>query len=951
MINATRILIVEDLPTDADLAMREVRRVLPGSEFLLVETRETFLAALESFAPDLILADYRLPQFDGLSALKLALENLPETPFIIITGSSNEDTAVDCMRAGAWDYVIKEHIKRLGPAVLNGLEQRRLRHERKRVEAALQESEARLRFALQVSHTGAWELNLVDNSTNRTLIHDRIFGYETLLPRWTHEMFLEHVLPEDRPEVSRRFREATASQEDLAFECRIRRADGETRWIWAAGGHERSSEGKPVRITGILQDITERKQAEERVERLNECLSHLGVDYAGNISRIMKLCGELLGATYAMYNRLEGDTIRSLGQWNTPPDLKSVDSRTGSACADVIERNSGEVTVVRNLMDTAYAESDLNVRKYGLQTYIGQVVRSGSKAVGALCVVFQRAYEPSEGDKRIIGILTSALAAEEIRRQAQEFLAESEERHRVLFEGSHDALMTLGSPSWNFTSCNRATVDMFRVRDAAEFTSLSPWLLSPEKQPDGRESAEKARSMIETALREGSHFFEWTHSRADGATFPAEVLLTRMERGGLAFLQATVRDITGRKHAEDALLDANMRLRDSMENLQRTQQQVIQQERLKALGGMVSGIVHDFNNNLMPIVGFSDFMISDPSLLDDRADAIEMLEKIRMAAKDARETVRRLREFYKPDEELAITRVDLKAQIAKVVELTMPAWKTQAEAQGKMIRIETDMEHLPLIPANGSQLREVLANLVINAVHAMPEGGLISLTAGMRGDEWVFISVRDTGIGMTEEVKRRCFEPFFTTKGSQGTGLGLAMCYGIVQRHGGRLEVESEDGKGTTMTILLPTRGATFMKQVEPEESVPVIRGLRVLVVDDDLQSGDLIRRLLERDGQTVVLCASAQEAIGKAAAGKFELVITDRAMPEMNGEQLAEAIKTKYPGMPVIMLTGFDDMSRSVSERVDFFMEKPTTVQKLREAVAMVIQKGRERGTESPGS
>jgi DNA-binding NtrC family response regulator len=144
MTEVIRILIVEDLPTDAELNEREVRRVLPRSEFLWVETREDFLTALDVYHPDLILSDYKLPLFDGMSALKLALEFAPDIPFIIITGSMNEETAVDCMKAGAWDYVIKEHIKRLGPVVVSCLVQKSLRLERKRAEEDLKEKYAEL---------------------------------------------------------------------------------------------------------------------------------------------------------------------------------------------------------------------------------------------------------------------------------------------------------------------------------------------------------------------------------------------------------------------------------------------------------------------------------------------------------------------------------------------------------------------------------------------------------------------------------------------------------------------------------------------------------------------------------------------------------------------------------------------------------------------------------------
>jgi len=154
-----QVLIVEDLPTDAELNKREVIRVLPQSEFRVVETREEFLEALESFRPDLILSDFKLPQFDGIIALQLAKEHAPDIPFIIVTGSMNEDTAVDCMKEGAWDYIIKEHIKRLGPAVLNSLQQKTLRLERKLAEAALQRNETRFRNIAESMSDWIWEID------------------------------------------------------------------------------------------------------------------------------------------------------------------------------------------------------------------------------------------------------------------------------------------------------------------------------------------------------------------------------------------------------------------------------------------------------------------------------------------------------------------------------------------------------------------------------------------------------------------------------------------------------------------------------------------------------------------------------------------------------------------------------------------------------------------------
>ena len=267
-------------------------------------------------------------------------------------------------------------------------------------------------------------------------------------------------------------------------------------------------------------------------------------------------------------------------------------------------------------------------------------------------------------------------------------------------------------------------------------------------------------------------------------------------------------------------------LRRAAEHARAWQQRVMQQERLHALGTMASGVVHDFNNLLCPIIGYTELLLSDPKVWNDREQAALFLQTIHTAAHDAASTVQRLREFYREREEAEMPEyVSLPELVEQALALTQPKWKYQAQANGVSIRIATDLQAVPPIPGNGVELREVLSNLIFNAVDAMPQGGAITIRTRMGVSEYermgdktptlpnahtpphVVLEVSDTGVGMSAEVRRRCLEPFFTTKGAQGSGLGLSVVCDIVQRHGGTIEIESAVGRGTCFIIRLPIAG------------------------------------------------------------------------------------------------------------------------------------------------
>ncbi len=407
------------------------------------------------------------------------------------------------------------------------------------------------------------------------------------------------------------------------------------------------------------------------------------------------------------------------------------------------------------------------------------------------------------------------------------------------------------------------------------------------------------------------------------------ILKGHLARLGAAMSEAIERERVKREYAE------------ALEALQRTQQMVIQQQRLRALGEMASGIAHDFNNALTPILGLTELLLDDPYITAN-PQVRRYLEMIHTAAQDAAQTVSRLREFYRPRGRAELRQtVDINSVVQEAIELSAPRWRDQAEAKGVFIHVHTDLQPVPQITANGSELREALQNLLFNAVDALPNGGDITVRTRLvdTSQQWVVIEVEDNGIGMDEETRMRCFEPFFTTKAEQGSGLGLAVVYGIVQRHEGKIEVDSAVGKGTTVRVFLPAISPE-VETAEVSESLAPSRSLRILLVEDKPLVREVVLEHLLRQGHTVDVASDGKQGLDRFMASRYDLVITDLAMPVMSGEQMAMEIKRIAPNKPIILLTGFGDprlAQNAYSELVDYVLIKPVTLFALRQAIAKV--------------
>jgi len=520
------------------------------------------------------------------------------------------------------------------------------------------------------------------------------------------------------------------------------------------------------------------------------------------------------------------------------------------------------------------------------------------------------------------------------RNLAEKALRESETKYRTLFEKSADALLII--KGGKFVDCNSATVDMLGYTNKKELLETHPSQLSPEKQPDGRISFEKANEMMSIAFDRGSHRFEWDHQRQNGEVFPVEVLLTSIPFEEGKFLHVVWRDKTERKLAEEEKRKLEKRLR-------RTQ-------KLETIGTLAGGIAHDFNNILTPILGHTDMIISDLS----EADPLRQnLNPVLIAANRAKDIVEQILLFSK--------------QIEKERHPLSPHLIVREALKLLQSSTPTTIDIVPIIDsscgkvmADATQIHQVVVNLCTNAWHAMEEkGGILTieliqvevngedakLYTNLKEGAYARLTVQDTGDGMCESTIDRIFEPFFTTKAvDKGTGLGLSVVHGIVQNHKGDIFVHSEQGSGTVFEVYLPVIKTVLESKEEKPDQISTGGFESILVVDDDDMVGNILKQMLEKLGYTIDFYNKSKKALNHFQKNPhgYDLLISDLTMPDFTGIGLSEQIQKTHPGFPIIIMTGFGDMLFGVNQQrygIKKVLKKPIMLDELASAIREALE------------
>jgi two-component system, cell cycle sensor histidine kinase and response regulator CckA len=859
-----RILVVEDVPTDAELALRELKA--GGLDFVSerVETREGFLEALERLRPDLVLSDFSLPRFDGMQALRLLLERDPLVPFIVITGATNEATAVECMKAGAADYVIKDHLGRLAPAVRAALEKRRALERQRQAEAALRESEASFSAIFNSSPVGIMLSRTADGqivNVNQAFLdivggrREDLVGRTTVdLGMWAGGHDRERFIG-DLQEGGGAWQGERSGNEPLGKASAVLLT---TKQIGLAGGSH---------LLTMVTDISERKRTEEDLRRIVAIL-----DVTQQISRVggweldlEHRTGYWTDEFYRIHGLERGDLTLGHGghverslECYEPEDRPRIEAAI-RACVEEGRDYDFELPFT-----TAKGERR-RVRA------LGRAIREGGRIV------------------RVVGTLQDV---------TEKGLAE--ERLRML------SRMVEQSPVCALLTDPEGYIEYANPKFYA-LTGYTPDEVlgrNPRILQSGLTPRATYETMWATIKAGGEWSGEFCNRKKSGELYWefATIGALRDAQGRVTHLLAVKEDITAQKLTEAAL--------------RKSQEQLLQSQKMEAVGRLAGGGAHDFNNLLSVIRGYSEIALRR---LPPGDPACKTHEVVLQAADRAAALTRQLLAFSRK-QVLELKVVDLGAALAEMEKMLRRLIGEDVE-----LRVERPAR-LGRVRIDPGQFEQVVMNLAVNSRDAMPGGGTLLLQladvelddrdardeATVVAGPYVMLTVSDTGTGMDPETRGRVFEPFFTTKErGHGTGLGLSTVYGIVKQSGGYIWVDSEPGRGSTFRIYLPRVDAPVESRVAVS-AAPAERGLgeTVLVVEDDPLVLDLSRQIIAEHGYRVLTARDGHEALRVAAesATEIALLLTDVILPGLNGRQLAEELRRGRPRLRVLYMSGYTD-------------------------------------------
>lgn len=817
----------------------------------------------------------------------------------------------------------------------------------------LTEWQQRLESALASGGIGTW---IYDIKLNQAFLDDsmiRLLGRSSAdLDGGRSEIFFSLVHPEDMLEAQTKFQSAILGFGEYNTEYRYLKPDGSIIWLNSHGRLERDRNGEPMRIIGACVDITRHKESAEKLRLLSILFDQSseglfvweweqGILYWNRGAQELygfsadealgRAAHELLNTEVAGGLDKFRNDLRQNTSWQGELLHTTKDGRRLSVETQMRVFQEGEKAFVleanRDITERQLATQRLHTQLARLEL-LSRITR-GIAERHDLRSLFQVVIRRLEADMPVdfccasmYDSATKTLTISNIGHKGHGLATglDLAEQARIPADGNGLQRCVEGHLVYE-PDISGVTVDFVQRLSEIGLKSLVAAPLQVENKVFGA---------LLAARKETASF-----SSSD-----CEFLKQLTEHVALSVQQTQI-------HAA---------LQQAYEDLRQTQQAVVEQERLRALGQMASGIAHDINNALSPATLYTDLLLDKSSSLDQRDRGyVEIIDR---AVDDVTATVARMREFYRhrePQMELARVNINLMAQ--QVIDLTRARWHDMPLELGVVIDMRTELhEPLPDVMAAENEIREALTNLIFNAVDAMPAGGLLIVSTHLREDfdsihnhplEHVVIEVTDTGIGMDELTRQRCLEPFFTTKGERGTGLGLGMVYGVIKRHSANMEIESEPGLGTTVRLVFSPAAENVPHGVILTPAM--LPSLRILVIDDDPLIIQSISDTLEAEGHKVVSATGGEAGLNrlKTSLGselKFDVVITDLGMPHLDGRQVATAVKTLTPDTPVILLTGWGQRIMSegdVPPHVDLVVSKPPKLRDLREALLQVTKLG----------
>ncbi|MGB7344073.1 MAG: ATP-binding protein, partial [Pirellulaceae bacterium] len=450
--------------------------------------------------------------------------------------------------------------------------------------------------------------------------------------------------------------------------------------------------------------------------------------------------------------------------------------------------------------------------------------------------------------------------------------------------------------------------------------------------PDDRDRVVK---QWEQAARECTQYQTWGRFlHSDDSTIDFEVVADPIERDGqLVGFVGAVEDVTARIAASMQLEDSNCQLREALQQLTQAQNKAIKQERLNALGQMAAGVAHDINNSLAPLLTYSELLEQDPQVQGQGRHWVEM---IRLGVSDTAGIVKRLDHFYRESHNREFLRpINIAVVVHQAIELTRPKWQNFNRTEGKQIDVRLQDDVQPVVDGDATQIRAVLTNLIFNAVDAISGRGTVNVSV-TETPGYAMITVEDDGCGMSADQLEHCLEPFFTSK-SKGSGLGLSECHGIVRQHRGTLDVTSEPGRGTIVSIELPLSAHPYRDSIETERPAIALvdnnstkfpeskeSSQRVLYIDDDECVRSSTVSLLSALGVSVEAVSDGPAGLARLEQSEFSLVLCDQGMPDMDGIAVLGEIKKRWPDTPVVIISGWSLPNLHGAVPPDGFLVKP---------------------------
>jgi len=904
MENHLHILMLEDIPIDAELTEHELHAANISCTLKRVATRAKFVRELKDCLPDVILADYTLPQFSGLDALRLAKEMKLDVPFILVTGTQKEDVAVECMKEGADDYILKTSLKRLPTAILNVLQKKEAERESRRLAEQLQISVKQVLTTFEsitdaffaVDHE--WRLMYLNPRSDNFLskVHKR---REDL---WGKSWWDEFPMPEES-EGAKALRRAAEERIPVEFEQYFPPLQS---WL-----HLRAYPAENgLSIYG--QDITERKLV-ERVQRavykISEAAS-MQHNLEQMFRRIHEIISELMpvpNISFALY-----DPVRKLisfpyyiDEHRDGPDLRPPSAglteyvmRTGLPLLASKENVEGLE------LDGASLRMDVHC-----VDWLGVPLKTGSTVIGVLAVQsYTDGVRFGDVEKNMLLYVSEQVAMVIQRKRAEEQIRQQAN----LLEIAQDAIMVLDMTE-SIVYWNKSAERVYGWTREESLGQNASTLLQREK--------DALRVMVDQVLEKGIWFGETKQTTKKGKEVIVESRwsLVRDEAGNPSSILVIATDISEKKKLEEQFLRA---------------------QRLESIGTLASGLAHDLNNVLAP------FIMAIPLLRDKvhEKQELEILDTLEVSARRGEGIVKQVLSFVRG--------VEGERAILQVKHLVTELKSFMSETLPPSIRVQSKYGKDPWpILGDATQISQVLVNLAVNARDAMPDGGILRVElqnieideqmAAVHLDahpgKYIVVTVSDTGTGMSPEVMNRIFDPFFTTKDpGKGTGLGLSTVLTIVKNHGGFLDVQSEPMNGSQFKMYFPATESPVVQEGETAREIPTGNGQCVLVVDDEPSINDLIQATLRGRNYRVLAAKDGTDALSMYVQhkDKIDIVLVDILMPFLDGPATIRTMQRINPDVKIIAMSGLlvdqDKRDELLSSNDIPFLQKPFSVEQL---------------------